>query len=63
MVRPLAAAVLVLPLLLGCRDKPAEDEASIRESLEEKGTVDLMDQVSKARTTRRRRTAVSWTVR
>jgi hypothetical protein len=48
MVRLLAAAVLVLPLLLGCRDKPAQDEASIRESLEEKGTVDLMDQVSKA---------------
>lgn len=44
----LAAALLCLPLLLGCRDKPAEDEASIRESLEEKGTVDLMDQVSKA---------------
>ena len=42
------AAVLVLPLLLGCGKKPAEDEASIRKSLEEKGTVDLMDQVSKA---------------
>ncbi len=42
------AAVLVLPLLLGCGKQPAEDEASIRESLEEKGTVDLMDQVSKA---------------
>ncbi len=47
MLRVLTLA-LVLPLLLGCRDKPAEDEASIRESLEEKGTVDLMDQVSKA---------------
>ncbi|HEV2844153.1 MAG TPA: hypothetical protein VG477_04840, partial [Thermoanaerobaculia bacterium] len=48
MLRVLTAAVLVLPLLLGCKGKPAEDEASIRESLEEKGTVDLMDQVSKA---------------
>lgn len=42
------AAVLILPLLLGCGKKPAEDDASIRKSLEEKGTVDLMDQVSKA---------------
>lgn len=42
------AAVLVLPLLFGCRKGPAEDEASIRKSLEEKGTIDLMDQVSKA---------------
>ena len=41
-------AVLILPLLLGCGKKPAEDEASIKKSLEEKGTIDLMDQVSKA---------------
>jgi hypothetical protein len=41
-------AVLVLSLFFGCGKKPAEDEASIRKSLEEKGTVDLMDQVSKA---------------
>lgn len=42
------AAVLVLPLLLGCGKRPAEDDASIKKSLEEKGTIDLMDQVSKA---------------
>lgn len=41
-------AVMLILLLLGCGKKPAEDEASIRESLEEKGTIDLMDQVSKA---------------
>jgi uncharacterized protein YecT (DUF1311 family) len=47
--RPLlAAALLGVPLLLGCGKKPAEDEASIRKSLEEKGTIDLMDQVAKA---------------
>ena len=46
----LLAAVFILSLLVsgGCGKKPAEDEASIRKSLEEKGTVDLMDQVSKA---------------
>ncbi|HEX6904619.1 MAG TPA: hypothetical protein VF789_33230 [Thermoanaerobaculia bacterium] len=42
------AAVLILPLLLGCGKKPAEDDASIKKNLEEKGTIDLMDQVSKA---------------
>lgn len=47
--RPILAAVLLsVPLLLGCGKKPAEDEASIRKSLEEKGTIDLMDQVAKA---------------
>lgn len=32
----------------GCKGKRGEDEASIQKRLEEKGTVDLMDQVSKA---------------
>jgi hypothetical protein len=32
----------------GCRAKPADDQASIQKSLKEKGTVDIMDQVSKA---------------
>jgi hypothetical protein len=31
-----------------CKSKPADDEASIKETLEEKGTIDVMDQVSKA---------------
>ncbi|HEX9941510.1 MAG TPA: hypothetical protein VGG03_05820 [Thermoanaerobaculia bacterium] len=32
----------------GCKGKPAEDEASIKERLNEKGTMDVMEQVSKA---------------
>jgi hypothetical protein len=39
---------LLLGAVSGCKGKPGEDEASIRKRLDEKGTVDLMDQVSKA---------------
>lgn len=39
---------VLLTSLLGCKGKPGEDEASIQQRLKEKGTVDLMDQVSKA---------------
>lgn len=42
---PLFGAAL---LAGGCKGKPADDEASIQKTLEEKGTVDVMDQVSKA---------------
>lgn len=38
---------LVLPAA-GCKSKPADDEASIKKTLEEKGTIDVMDQVAKA---------------
>lgn len=46
-------SLFIIPLLLagvtiGCKDKPADDEASIKESLEEKGTIDVMDEISKA---------------
>jgi uncharacterized protein YicC (UPF0701 family) len=40
--------LLVVLLVAGCGRKPAEDEASIRQRLERKGTIDLMDQVAKA---------------
>ena len=54
MMRPvirvsLSAVCLLLSALgAGCRHKPADDEASIQKSLQEKGTLDVMDQVSKA---------------
>jgi len=44
-------AITLLGLALaatGCKSKPADDEASIKETLQEKGTIDVMDQVSKA---------------
>ena len=40
--------LLVVLLVAGCGRKPAEDEASIRQRLDRKGTIDLMDQVAKA---------------
>jgi hypothetical protein len=43
----LTASICVLAIVSGCR-KSGEDEASIQKRLNEKGTVDLMDQVSKA---------------
>lgn len=43
-----ASIGMLLAAVSGCRGKPAADEASIKERLEEKGTIDLMDQVSKA---------------
>lgn len=39
--------LLVLSLLAGC-SKPSENEAAIEKRLNEKGTVDLMDEVAKA---------------
>lgn len=42
---PLLGAAL---LAGGCKGKPADDAASIKESLEEKGTIDVMDEISKA---------------
>lgn len=39
---------LLLAGVSACKGKSGEDEASIQKRLEEKGTVDLMDQVSKA---------------
>ncbi|HEV2855219.1 MAG TPA: hypothetical protein VHC97_20665 [Thermoanaerobaculia bacterium] len=42
---PLLGATLITG---GCKGKPADDEASIKESLEEKGTIDVMDEISKA---------------
>jgi len=45
----LATTLLGLALIVtGCKGKPADDEASIKETLNEKGTVDVMEQVSKA---------------
>ena len=45
----LATTLLGLALIAaGCKSKPADDEASIKETLNEKGTVDVMEQVSKA---------------
>ncbi len=42
-------SLLCVPLLaVACKGKPADDEASIKKTLEEKGTIDVMDQVSKA---------------
>jgi hypothetical protein len=44
-------AITLLGLALtaaGCKSKPADDEASIQKTLNDKGTVDVMDQVSKA---------------
>lgn len=46
-------SLFILPLLIagvtvGCKGKPADDEASIKESLEEKGTIDVMDEIAKA---------------
>jgi hypothetical protein len=46
-------SLFIIPLLIagvavGCKGKPADDEASIKESLEEKGTIDVMDEISKA---------------
>jgi len=43
-----ASMCALLALASGCKGKAGEDEASIQKRLEEKGTVDLMDQVSKA---------------
>ena len=43
-----ASVCVALAVVPGCRSKPREDEASIQKRLDEKGTVDLMDQVSKA---------------
>jgi hypothetical protein len=40
--------LLLLTASAGCRQRPADDEASIQKSLQEKGTLDVMDQVSKA---------------
>ena len=41
--------LLGVSLIVGaCKGKPADDEASIKESLEEKGTIDVMDEISKA---------------
>ena len=49
LVTVLVPTLLGLALIAaGCKGKPADDEASIKESLEEKGTIDLMDQISKA---------------
>jgi hypothetical protein len=52
MVRPAipltATCLLLLAVGAGCRPRPAGDEASIQKSLQEKGTLDVMDQVSKA---------------
>jgi hypothetical protein len=46
---PFAVVFLGVALLAGgCKDKPADDAASIQKSLEETGTVDVMDQVAKA---------------
>lgn len=42
---PLLGATLMAG---ACKGKPADDEASIKESLEEKGTIDVMDEISKA---------------
>jgi hypothetical protein len=39
---------LLVTAVVGCKGKPSEDEAAIQKRLNEKGTVDLMDQVSKA---------------
>ena len=45
----LATTLLGAALIAGaCKSKPADDEASIKETLQEKGTIDVMDQVSKA---------------
>jgi hypothetical protein len=46
----LATTLLGVALLAtgACKSKPADDEASIKKTLEEKGTIDVMDQVSKA---------------
>lgn len=46
-VRSLAAVVLAVALLAGC-GRRGEDQTAIQKTLEEKGTVDLMDQVSKS---------------
>lgn len=40
--------LLVAGVVIGCRNKPADDEASIKKTLEEKGTIDVMDEISKA---------------
>lgn len=46
-------SLFIIPLLIagvaiGCKNKPADDEASIKKTLEEKGTIDVMDEISKA---------------
>lgn len=46
-------SLFIIPLLvagvtMGCKGKPADDEASIKKTLEEKGTIDVMDEISKA---------------
>jgi hypothetical protein len=40
--------LLVAGVIIGCKGKPADDEASIKKTLEEKGTIDVMDEISKA---------------
>lgn len=40
--------LLTAGVAIGCKSKPADDEASIKETLEEKGTIDVMDEISKA---------------
>jgi hypothetical protein len=50
-MKTLAAVVFAIAFcvpLAACKGKRGEDEASIQKRLNEKGTVDLMDQVSKA---------------
>lgn len=43
-----ALGLLLLAAGTACRSKPADDQASIQKRLNEKGTLDVMDQVSKA---------------